>query len=114
MATLLSSVLVYNTVKTIDHQAIDSLELLAWQANLFSSRARVADRADEDADEDAAAADAEYSSPFVFPHLVWVVQDFAQELTPDVSTPSEWLHKLVHYIDPCDHMERVTGCRPWN
>lgn len=43
VASLLSSTLLYNTVKLIDDHALDSLHLLAWQANLFSLKARLSE-----------------------------------------------------------------------
>ena len=36
-----------------------------------------------------------YSEPFQFPDLVWVVQDFSQRFPAGVNSPTEWLLKLV-------------------
>lgn len=95
VTTLLSTALVYNTMKIIDHQVrasmvrhqllsakqqtIENLELLAWRANMFNVKAGMANGK---------------MSPFQFPHLIWVVQDFALDFPEGVDTPTEWLHQV--------------------
>lgn len=71
IATLLGSHLVYNTVKVIDQQAVNLLEMLARRAQLFRTRSSA----------DAASVDTpEFLSVRSFPPLTWVVEDFVQEL----------------------------------
>ena len=103
VATLMSSTLMYNTMKIIDQSQIDYLELLAHKAELFSMKHQLQERADSAA---AAAAKEEGSSVtatedeydeelpglVTFPPLFWVVRDFSQHLE---TTPTEWLHGLL-------------------
>lgn len=86
MATLISSHLIYNSVKIIDQADIDYLELLARRTQLFALRSQL--------------SRAKWRDGFVhdllsFPPLLWVVQDFVQN-TLDNETPTQWLHRLMN------------------
>jgi hypothetical protein len=70
VASLLGSHLVYNTVKIIDQQAVNLLEVLMTQAQLFNARSTVR----------ATVAVPEFLKKESFPPLTWVVEDFVQEL----------------------------------
>lgn len=85
VSTLLSSHLLYNSVKIIDQSDIDYLELLARRTQLFALRSQL--------------SKSKWTSDFnhdmlTFPPLTWVVQDFVQE-THNFETPTEWLHRLM-------------------
>jgi len=85
VSTLLSSHLLYNSVKIIDQSDIDYLELLARRTQLFALRSQL--------------SKSKWTTDFnhdmlVFPPLTWVVQDFVQE-THNFETPTEWLHRLM-------------------
>lgn len=85
VSTLLSSHLLYNSVKIIDQSDIDYLELLARRTQLFALRSQL--------------SKSKWTTDFnhdmlTFPPLTWVVQDFVQE-THNFETPSEWLHRLM-------------------
>lgn len=85
VSTLLSSHLLYNSVKIIDQSDIDYLELLARRTQLFALRSQL--------------SKSKWTSDFnqdmlTFPPLTWVVQDFVQE-THHFETPTEWLHRLM-------------------
>lgn len=84
VATLLSSKLIYNSVKIIDQSDIDYLELLARRTQLFALKAQM--------------ENSNYTSDFnqqllQFPSLMWVVQDFVQE-TNEASC-RDWLLTLL-------------------
>lgn len=85
VSTLLSSHLLYNSVKIIDQSDIDYLELLARRTQLFALRSQL--------------SKSKWTSEFnhdmlTFPPLTWVVQDFVQE-QHNFETPTEWLHRLM-------------------
>lgn len=85
IATLISSHLIYNSVKIIDQSEIDYLELLARRTQLFALRSQL--------------SRAKWKGEFVhdllsFPPLLWVVQDFVQT-TVNNETPTQWLHRLM-------------------
>lgn len=85
VSTLLSSHLLYNSVKIIDQSDIDYLELLARRTQLFALRSQL--------------SKSKWTTDFnhdmlTFPPLTWVVQDFVQE-THNFETPTEWLHRLM-------------------
>merc|ERR1719229_888053 len=71
IATLLGAHLVYNSVKIIDQQAVNLLEMLARRAQLFRTRSSA---------EISNADTPEFLSVRNFPPLTWVVEDFVQEL----------------------------------
>uniref|UniRef100_A0A224YRT1 Interferon-induced guanylate-binding protein 2-like n=1 Tax=Rhipicephalus zambeziensis TaxID=60191 RepID=A0A224YRT1_9ACAR len=84
IATLISSHLIYNSVKIIDQSEIDYLELLSRRTQLFALRSQL--------------SKAKWNGEFVhdllsFPPLLWVVQDFVQ--TTNNETPTQWLHRLM-------------------
>ncbi|XP_023225373.1 guanylate-binding protein 2-like [Centruroides sculpturatus] len=85
VATLLSSYLLYNSVKIIDQADIDYLELLARRTQLFALRSQM--------------SRSKWTGEFIhdllsFPPLLWIVQDFVQT-TVDKETSKEWLHRLM-------------------
>ena len=85
VSTLLSSHLLYNSVKIVDQSDIDYLELLARRTQLFALRSQLSkSKWTDDFNHDM----------LTFPPLTWVVQDFAQE-THNFETPNEWLHRLM-------------------
>lgn len=84
VSTLMSSHLLYNSVKIIDQSDIDYLELLARRTQLFALRSQLSKNKWTDFNHDM----------LTFPPLTWVVQDFVQE-THNFETPSEWLHRLM-------------------
>lgn len=84
VSTLMSSHLLYNSVKIIDQSDIDYLELLARRTQLFALRSQLSKSKWSDFNHDM----------LTFPPLTWVVQDFVQE-THNFETPSEWLHRLM-------------------
>jgi hypothetical protein len=81
ITTLLSSYLIYNTIRIIDQASIENLELLARRTQLFHLRAEL-ERYEDIPDF------------LSFPKLLWVVRDFVQD-TGEL-TPTEWLHSLLH------------------
>ncbi|XP_035685285.1 guanylate-binding protein 2-like [Branchiostoma floridae] len=85
VSTLLSSYLIYNSVKIIDQADIDYLEVLARRTQLFALRSQMSrSKWADDFNHDLLS----------FPPLLWVVQDFAQ-LLGDNDSPQEWLRKLM-------------------
>ncbi|CAE7552748.1 GBP3 [Symbiodinium sp. CCMP2592] len=94
IATLLGGHLVYNTVKIIDQQAVNLLEMLARRAQLFRTRTST---------EQANLDTPEFLSVRSFPPLTWVVEDFVQEL-PEVHVHSSdpataWLRSYLSYAN---------------
>ncbi len=84
VATLLSSHLLYNSVKIIDQVDIDYLELLARRTQLFALRSQMSRKKwTNDFNKDLLS----------FPPLIWVVQDFVQTTIDE--TPKQWLHRLM-------------------
>ncbi|XP_030853992.1 guanylate-binding protein 2 [Strongylocentrotus purpuratus] len=88
VSALLSSYLIYNSVKVIDQADLDYLELLARRTQLFALRSQLS-RAKwaQDFNHDLLS----------FPPLLWVVQDFVQSLDSDdtASDPKKWLHHMM-------------------
>jgi len=94
IATLLGGHLVYNTVKIIDQQAVNLLEMLARRAQLFRTRTST---------EQANLDTPEFLSVRSFPPLTWVVEDFVQEL-PEAHVHSSdpataWLRSYLSYAN---------------
>ncbi|CAM5999695.1 unnamed protein product, partial [Sphagnum balticum] len=85
VATLLSSHLLYNSVKIIDQADIDYLELLARRTQLFALRSQMS----------RAKWTNEFNKDLLsFPPLIWIVQDFVQT-TLNGESQKEWLHRLM-------------------
>lgn len=85
VSTLLSSHLLYYSVKIIDQLEIEYLELLARRTQLFALRSQLSrSKWTANFDEDM----------LTFPPLTWVVQDFVQ-LTNNLETSTQWLHRLM-------------------
>lgn len=81
VATLLSSKLLFNSVKTIDQASLDYLELLARRALMFSLKASLKDN---------------HHSYLSFPSLIWVVHDFISEIPAEYGgSPSAWIERLL-------------------
>merc|ERR1719401_1146173 len=89
IASLLGAHLVYNTVKIIDQQAVNLLEMLARRAQLFRTRSSA----------EAAHVDTpEFLSVRSFPPLTWVVEDFVQELPEEhrhADGATSWLRSYL-------------------
>eukprot|EP00124_Ichthyophonus_hoferi_P001899 Ihof_evm5s113 gene=Ihof_evmTU5s113 len=83
MASLLSSYLVYNSVRIIDQSEIDQVELLVRQAQLLAIKTQ---RFSQD--------NWPMSSLANMPPLMWVVEDFALD-TINKETPKQWLQRLL-------------------
>ena len=84
VSTLLSSHLLYNSVKIIDQSDIDYLELLARRTQLFALRSQMSRKKWTN----------EFNKDLLsFPPLIWVVQDFVQSTTDE--SPTQWLHRLM-------------------
>lgn len=85
VTTLLSSHLLFNSVKIINQADIDYLEVLSRQTQLFALRSQMSkSKWLESLNEDL----------LHFPPLTWVVQDFVQE-TESGETATQWLHRLM-------------------
>ncbi|XP_072015443.1 guanylate-binding protein 3-like [Amphiura filiformis] len=96
VSALLSSYLIYNSVKIIDQADLDYLELLARRTQLFALRSQL--------------SRAKWAQDFNhnllnFPPLLWIIKDFVQALMPsdgpndaldDASNPQAWLHHMMH------------------
>jgi len=77
-AALLSSHLLYNSVRIIDQREIEHLEVLTRLTQLFGVKTALQDN----------------STAMHFPGLTWVVEDFVQEME-DGQTPKAWLESLL-------------------
>ncbi|XP_004639333.1 guanylate-binding protein 4-like [Octodon degus] len=90
LAVLLSSTFVYNSLGTINHQALEQLHYVTELTQLI--RAKAGSRADE----------LEDSSEFVsfFPDFIWAVRDFTLELKLDERpiTEDEYLENALKLI----------------
>ncbi|GAM25245.1 hypothetical protein SAMD00019534_084200, partial [Acytostelium subglobosum LB1] len=80
ITTLLSSHLIYNSVKIIDQSALEYLELLARRTQLFALKSQL-------------KTDSPLNDILKFPSLTWVVQDFFQDIGEITAT--QWLHNLL-------------------
>jgi hypothetical protein len=83
VSTLLSSHLIYNSVKMIDEQSLEYLGVLSRRAQLFSLKALLHR-------DDLSGLDRLVG----FPPLTWVVEDFFQ-LQLDDETPTQWLQRIM-------------------
>lgn len=94
IATLLGGHLVYNTVKVIDQQAVNLLEMLARRAQLFRTRTST---------EPATLVTPEFLSVRSFPPLTWVVEDFVQEMPESVAHAMDpataWLRSYLSHVN---------------
>lgn len=96
VSTLLSSKLLYNSVKIIDQSDIDYLELLARRTQLFALKAHMTPQKDWAG---------EFSSQLLeFPSLIWVVQDFVQDIG-DQSCRQWLLHLLSSHTREAEFYE---------
>ncbi|XP_048813338.1 guanylate-binding protein 2-like isoform X1 [Lagopus muta] len=77
LALLLSSTLVYNSIGTIDQNALEYLELVTQLSELIQVRDRDKD-GNNGAEREDEAEDCEFMR--FFPSFVWVVRDFTLEL----------------------------------
>lgn len=84
ISNLLSSYLIYNSVKIIDQSAIDYIEILARRAQLFMVKAQLSHFGETS------------SAPLSPPSLLWIVQDFVSDISGG-ATPKEWLNRLLAY-----------------
>jgi len=75
LASLMGAHVVYNTVKTIDQQAVNLLEVLVRQAQLFRSRSAAAGATPHEQ-----VGMPEFLSTDTLPPFTWVVEDFVQEI----------------------------------
>ncbi|XP_072177130.1 uncharacterized protein [Diadema setosum] len=98
VSALLSSYLIYNSVKIIDQADLDYLELLSRRTQLFALRSQL--------------SRAKWAQDFnhdllTFPPLLWVVQDFVQSLDADdaASHPARWLRHMMQSMawEGADH-----------
>lgn len=99
VTSLLSSAMLYNSVKMIDQSAIDTVEMLARQTQLFAHRAK----ANYERNNRTSCTNRQsnkdqidqciHESRLMFPHLVWVAQDFTQDLMKQ--SADEWLLSLL-------------------
>ena len=85
VTSLLSSFLLYNSVKIINQDDLEYLELLARRTRLFALQAQINKSIYHDSFDHQLLR---------FPPLIWVVQDFVQAAKPGES-PTDWLNKLV-------------------
>ena len=83
VSALLSSHILYNSVKVIDQQAVDMLETLTRQAQLFSVKT-----------EEPTELENSFLMQNQFPPLTWIVEDFVQE-EGRTSNPDDFYSKWV-------------------
>lgn len=86
LASLLSSTVVYNSLGTVDERAVSALGFCAR----LSRRVRVSASDDE--------ADTRHELARTMPHFVWVVRDFALELSTESKeemSPDEYLERSL-------------------
>eukprot|EP01119_Soliformovum_irregulare_P017299 TRINITY_DN5116_c0_g1_i2.p1 TRINITY_DN5116_c0_g1~~TRINITY_DN5116_c0_g1_i2.p1 ORF type:complete len:581 (+),score=179.74 TRINITY_DN5116_c0_g1_i2:223-1743(+) len=88
LTTLLSSHLVYSSIKLIDQSAVDYLELLARRTQLFQLKnAALNNLSEEQLDVPS------FLKGEDFPDFTWVVKDFIQDL--DGASPQSWLEEYL-------------------
>lgn len=96
LALLISSFFIYNSVGTIDEQAISTLSLVANISKLVKTRStdrdgEAGDEAHEEEEEKSAANTAALSSAKelgeLFPDFLWVVRDFSLQLRSENDEP---------------------------
>eukprot|EP01132_Coremiostelium_polycephalum_P000986 gene986-1252_t len=103
ITTLLSSHLIYNSVKIIDQSALEYLELLSRRTQLFALKTQI---------KSSETFDSALNQILKFPSLTWVVQDFFQDI--EKWTPTEWLHNLLksHSRDSMESSLSITEIFP--
>jgi hypothetical protein len=91
VASLVGAHLIYNTVKVIDQQAVQLLEMLLQRAQLFRTRTSNLSPGS------IAAEIPDFLSIDSFPPLTWVVEDFVQKLPNSVASegPTAWLRTYL-------------------
>lgn len=98
VATLMSSTLLFNSVKIIDQSDIDYLELLARRTQLFALKAVMTPRANVSLnDHPQRLKNSIYqldSEILQFPSLIWVIQDFVQDVDEGKNC-KDWLIELL-------------------
>lgn len=91
VSAVLSDVLLYNSVGTIDTSSLDQLEMLSRHARLLQVRS-------EEPCKDSLCAAETTSEPIAesrsFPDLIWLVQSFVLDMV-NGETPSEWLERVL-------------------
>jgi len=102
IASLLGGHLVYNTVKVIDQQAVNLLEMLARRAQLFRTRSST---------EPENVDTPEFLSVRSFPPLTWVVEDFVQELPQEHARQEDpataWLRSYLSQVNGTEEGEET-------
>eukprot|EP00923_Selenidium_pygospionis_P040382 GHVN01069779.1.p1 GENE.GHVN01069779.1~~GHVN01069779.1.p1 ORF type:complete len:604 (+),score=71.43 GHVN01069779.1:59-1870(+) len=94
LAMLLSTEMVYNTMKFIDQDALDRLELLSRRANLFGLKAiETGGAAGASTGAAKGSIMSQYLESMAPTALTWVVQDFVQDLGSYTAT--QWLNHLI-------------------
>lgn len=101
LAILLCSTLIYNSLGSIDENAISNLSFIAQlsQHIKLSSSPKNRESKNEDDDEDAS----EFCK--IFPSFVWVVRDFTLQLQDedgDEITPTQYLNKSLELTNGYD------------
>jgi hypothetical protein len=98
-STVLSSLLLYNSMHLIDAKELEYLDLLAHNTQLFSLKAATAAAAStgtgepEAAEAQAAAAAFALRDVFQLPPLLWAVQAFTLDLGEETCT--SWLTRML-------------------
>lgn len=98
-STVLSSLLLYNSMHLIDAKELEYLDLLAHNTQLFSLKAATAMAASTaDGKPTTTASPASASSfslrdVFQLPPLLWAVQAFTLDLGEETCT--SWLHRML-------------------
>jgi len=87
--TMLSSYLLYNSIKLIDQSAVEYLEILARRTQLFQLHNALHVQQEETLQTESFLN----VSQINFPPLTWVVEDFFQDL--DGMSPQQWLEQYL-------------------
>jgi len=93
IATLISSHLVYNSVKVIDQQATNLIEMLARRAQLYRTRSTM--------ENGVEPIGPNFLREAHFPPLTWVVEDFVQEIPQEYTEggATQWLTSYLSTPD---------------
>lgn len=100
-STLLSSYLLYNSIKLIDQSAVEYVEILARRTQLFQIKniirtvdeESISDHLDQLSSSGKQSARSHVLQYNDFPPLTWVVEDFFQDLQG--MTPAQWLNQYI-------------------